>query len=245
MNTDVQVIEPKQSTAATPMHMLQLAVEQNADIDKLQKLMDLQERWEASQARKAFDEAFAAFKAEAITIIKSTLIKDGPLKGKKHANLFDVVVAVTAPLSTHGLTLSWKLSKDEKDWMEVTCVLRHVGGHSESVSMGSAPDTGPGRNAIQARASAKSYLERYTATAILGLAAKEADDDGNGGDKQAPEAPADYENWKADMTAVADEGMARLQAVWSGSAADLRRYATKVDSYWWNTTKAKAQKVAQ
>ncbi len=39
-------------------------------------------------------------------------------------------------------------------------------------------DTGPGRNAIQARGSAKSYLERYTATAILGLAAQDADKDG-------------------------------------------------------------------
>jgi hypothetical protein len=243
---EVVKIEPAQQLpAVTPMQLLQIAVGQGADLDRLQKFMDMQERWEANEARKAFNNAFAAFKSEAVSIIKTTEVKDGPLKGKMHANLHDVVVAVTPALSKHGLSMSWKLSRDEKDWLEVTCNLRHVSGHAESVSMGAAPDTGPGRNAIQARASAKSYLERYTATAILGLAAKEADDDGNGGDKQAPEAPADYENWKADMTAVADEGMARLQAVWSGSAADLRRYATKVDSYWWNTTKAKAQKVAQ
>lgn len=241
-NNEVSVIE-QQLPAVTPMQMLQMAVSQGADLDRLQKLMDMQERWEANQGRKAFNMAFAAFKSEAITIIKSTMVKDGPLKGKMHANLFDVVVAITAPLSAHGLTLSWKLTKDEKDWMEVTCVLRHIDGHCESVAMGAAPDTGPGRNAIQARASAKSYLERYTATAILGLAAKEADDDGNGGEPKAPEAPSEYMNWKADMTAVADEGLARLQAAWAASAADLRRHATKVDSYWWNATKAKAQKV--
>lgn len=173
---------PSESSAVTvtPMHMLQMAVEQNADIDKLQKLMDLQERWEANQAKQRFNEAFSAFKAEAIKIIKRTQVKDGPLKGKFHANLFDVVDAVTPKLSLHGLAISWKLTKDEKDWMEVTCILRHAGGHSETVSMCSAPDSGPGRNAIQARASAKSYLERYTATAILGLAAQDADDDGKG-----------------------------------------------------------------
>lgn len=49
--------------------------------------------------------------------------------------------------------------------------------------MGGAPDTGPGRNAIQARGSAKSYLERYTLTAILGLSAQDSDDDGAGGKK--------------------------------------------------------------
>jgi hypothetical protein len=240
----VTVIEPAQQLpAVTPMQLLQMAVGQGADLERLQKFMDMQERWEANEARKAFNNAFSAFKAEAVTIIKTTEVKDGPLKGKMHANLHDVVVAVTPALSKHGLSMSWKLSRDEKDWIEVTCNLRHVSGHAESVSMGAAPDTGPGRNAIQSRASSKSYLERYTATAILGLAAKEADDDGNGGGKQAPEAPSDYERWKADMTALADEGIARLQAGWKKSAGDLRDYATKSDAQWWTNTKAKASKV--
>lgn len=200
----VVVSEHKQSTAVapvTPMEMLQIAVQRGADLDQLQKLMDLQERYEANQARRQFNEAFAAFKAEAIVIVKSTTIKDGPLKGKKHANLFDVVDAVTPKLSAHGLAISWKLTKDDKDWMEVTCTLRHAAGHAEHVSMGSAPDIGPGRNAIQARGSAKSYLERYTATAILGLAAQDMDDDGNatsGGDCIS-------EKQVDDLMALADE----------------------------------------
>lgn len=181
MNAVVETRQEPQSTAlapTNPMQMLAVAVQQGMPIDTLRELMTLKREWEADEARKMFNEAFAAFKAEAIVIVKNTEIKDGPLKGKKHANLFDVVNAVTPHLSAHGLTISWKLTKDEKDWMEVTCTLRHVGGHSESVSMGSGPDTGPGRNSIQARGSAKAYLERYTATGILGLAAKDADDDG-------------------------------------------------------------------
>jgi hypothetical protein len=63
--------------------------------------------------------------------------------------------------------------------MEVTCTIRHILGHSESVAMGAAPDTGPGRNAIQARGSAKSYLERYTLLAATGMAASDTDNDGN------------------------------------------------------------------
>jgi len=172
----------------TPMHMLSVAVRNGMDVATIKDLMALQERWDANEARKAFNGAFADFKSEAVKIIKRTEVKDGPLKGKFHANLFDVVDATTPPLSKHGLTISWKLTKDDPAWMEVTCTLRHVGGHSESVSMGGAPDTGPGRNAIQARGSAKSYLERYTATAILGLAAQDADNDGKGGkDNKLPE----------------------------------------------------------
>jgi len=183
VNAMVERVNEPQSTAVAvtnPMQMLASAVQQGMPIETIRELMQLKRDWEADEARKMFNEAFAAFKAEAIVIVKGTTIQDGPLKGKKHANLFDVVEAVTPKLSVHGLTIAWKLTKDEKDWMEVTCTLRHLGGHCESVSMGSAPDMGPGRNAIQARGSAKSYLERYTATAILGLAAKDADNDGAG-----------------------------------------------------------------
>jgi hypothetical protein len=83
-------------------------------------------------------------------------------------------------LSRHGLSSSWKLTKDDRDWIEVTCYLRHVGGHEESVSMGGPPDTGGAKNAIQARASTKTYLERYTMKAITGLSEQDDDNDGAG-----------------------------------------------------------------
>lgn len=164
----------------SPPAVIARALTQGVPVADLRELMAMQERWEANEARKAYSAAFAAFKAEAITVFKGTAIKDGPLKGKFHANLFDVVIASTAALAKHGLSASWKLTKDDPAWMEVTCVLSHVSGHSESVSMGGAPDTGPGRNAIQARGSTKSYLERYTLMGILGLAASDKEDDDAG-----------------------------------------------------------------
>ena len=60
----------------------------------------------------------------------------------------------------------------------MTCTIKHVGGHSDSVSLGGPPDSGGAKNAIQARASTVTYLERYTLKAITGLA--EADDDTDG-----------------------------------------------------------------
>lgn len=241
--------QTQQSTTlvVSPVDALLNAIQRHPDmdLDKLRTLIDLKRELQADDARRQFNEAFAAFKAEAIVIVKGTTIKDGPLKGKKHANLFDVVNAVTPGLSAHGLAISWKLTKDEKDWLEVTCTLRHAAGHSESVSMGSGPDVGPGRNAIQARASAKSYLERYTATAILGLAAADADDDGNGGSKQPEEvkAPEGYDRWNADMTALAEEGTEKLQDAWAKSPGEFRRHVVQHDKSWWDETKRKAGKV--
>ncbi len=196
---EAQVVQqPRALVAASPAQLLQIAVERGADLAYVEKLMDLKERHEAAEAARAHAAAVAGFKSEAVTIIKSKTIASGPLQGGKHANLFDVVSATTPALSKHGLSISWKLTKDEKDWLEVTCYLKHALGHVESVSMGGAPDTGPGRNAIQARGSTKTYLERYTATAILGLAATDADDDGAGG---------------------ADGGGSDPLEVWSGRAA--------------------------
>ncbi len=163
----------------SPPQLLAIAVQQGADLDKLERLMDLQERWQADQARRAYNEAFAAFKEEAVTVIKNRTVTNGPLNGKKYAELFAVLEAVTPALSKHGLVASWRLSKDEKDWLEVTCTVRHVGGHSESVSMGGPPDAGGAKNAIQARASTVTYLERYTLKAILGVSEQEDDTDAN------------------------------------------------------------------
>lgn len=166
--------------ANSPMGMMLAAVQQGATLEQVEKMMDLQERWAKAEAKKAYDAAFANFKAEAVKIIKGKDVTDGPLKGKSYAELHDVVNAVTPALSKHGLSSSWKLTRDEKDWMEVTCYLRHVGGHEENVSMGGPPDNGGAKNAIQARASTKTYLERYTLKAITGLSEQNDDTDGAG-----------------------------------------------------------------
>ena len=182
--TAVQMIEDQQpqravSTVATPLDLLRVAVEGGADLDKLERLLALQERWQAAEASKAYSAAFAAFKAEAVAIVRNKEVSNGPLTGKKYASLSSVIDAITPALSRHGLSASWKLTKDEPGWLEVACTLKHIGGHAEVVTMGGPPDQGGAKNAIQARASTVSYLERYTLKAICGVSESDDDDDGN------------------------------------------------------------------
>lgn len=184
MNTDIIEADPPprpQRAVSTADRLLELAVQQGADLDKLERLMDLKQRHDADVARAAYNVAFAAFKAEGVKIMRNRKVTDGPLKGKSYAELHAVVNAITPALSKHGLSMSWRLTKDEKDWIEVTCTLKHEGGHFDTVSMGGPPDTGGAKNAIQARASTVSYLERYTGKAITGLSEQDDDDDGQGG----------------------------------------------------------------
>lgn len=177
----VDLPAPAIADASALMKIIERATQDpNFDVAKLEKLLEVRERWEAAEARKAFNVAFTAFKAEAVEIIKNRQVTDGPLKNKRYAELFSVVNAVTPALSKHGLSASWRLTKDEPQWIEVTCTVRHVLGHAESVSMAGPPDSGGAKNAIQARASTVSYLERYTLKAICGVAEQGDDVDGNG-----------------------------------------------------------------
>ena len=170
--------ESSPAVQITPAAMLTLAASKDVDPDKLQKLMDFAERWQANQARMAFNSAMMAFKTDALRISRNITYSDGPLKGKSYADLFGVVDKLTPALSKNGLSASWKVTKDEPEWIEVTCTIRHELGHSESVTMGGAPDKGPARNAIQSRGSAITYLERYTVLAATGMAVAGQDDDG-------------------------------------------------------------------
>jgi hypothetical protein len=174
---------------ANPMAMLAMAVANNWEPERLRQLMDLNDRFMADQARQAFNEAFAAFKSEAVTVIKNRKVDAGPLAGKRYAELFSVVNAITPALSKHGLSASWKITKDEKDWIEVTCIVKHAKGHSESVTMGGPPDAGGAKSAIQARASTVSYLERYTLKAVCGVAEQGDDGDGGSSDKEVEPDP--------------------------------------------------------
>lgn len=186
-----RAIEVKPAAAVEPSRLLQIAVEQGADIDKLTRLMELQERWEANEARKAFVRAMAAFKAEPMEIYKRKTVEikhreGGGVTTYKHAELCDVVDVVVPMMAKHGLSHRWDVRRDSGR-IHVRCIVTHALGHSESVELDGAPDDSGKKNAIQQAASTVSYLQRYTLLAIVGLATKDQiDDDGQGG-----EAPSD------------------------------------------------------
>lgn len=157
----------------TPTDLLQQAIERNLDIDKLAKLLELKREWDKDQARKAFVEAMNAFKVRPPTIAKT---KAGPKLGNAtspayfYAPLDQVCKAVIEALSQHGITHRWECQQPDGG-IVVTCILTHELGHSEQTTLKAPPDTGPGRNSIQAVASTVTYLQRYTLLSACGLAA--------------------------------------------------------------------------
>jgi hypothetical protein len=172
MTNTVKKIEPGTKVATVdPMAMVQLAVEQNADVDKLSKLMDLQERWEANEARKAFLDAFARFQSEVPRISKT---KAG--HNYKYAPLSDIAEQIRLTLEDCGLSYRFDI-QDTGEIISVTCIVSHRLGHQERTTMTGAPDTSGSKNSIQSRGSTVSYLQRYSLIGALGLTTADEDMD--------------------------------------------------------------------
>lgn len=74
MSTQEIVIHDQKSIATgntvAPMKLIEMAVSSNADIDKLERLLELQTKWEAGQSRKEYLDAMAAFQSALPTIKK-------------------------------------------------------------------------------------------------------------------------------------------------------------------------------
>ena len=187
----------QQQTALVATDSPYLAMAQQAlalgKVDQLDKLLDLQIRWDGEQARKAFVAAMVCFKSEPMEILKSKQVSFQTGKGRteyKHAELSDVTDAVVPAMSRNGLSHAWGV-RQEGGKITVTCTLTHAMGHRESVEIQAGADDSGGKNSIQAVASTISYLQRYTLLSITGMSTTGMDDDGRGHGKGKEEiAPA-------------------------------------------------------
>lgn len=177
----------KAAVDVTPLGILQIAVEQGANVDKLAKLLELQERWQANQARQAYNAAMAKFKQRPPKITKNKHVKFDDTE-YDHATLDHVTEAITETLSAVGISHKWKMCQSPE--ISVTCVLTHEMGHSEETTLKASPDTSGSKNSIQAIGSTVTYLQRYTLLAAVGLAAAGMDNDGRAADEeQKPKTP--------------------------------------------------------
>lgn len=177
--------KPKREVAvqphgANPMTVVERAIEKGITGTDLKELMDLQERWEAGQARKAFDLAMADAQGEMPTLTKNRLVNYPSQKSPtgfvtyRHEDLAEIIETIRPVLKKYGLAHRFRTTQDG-DKITVTCVITGH-GHREENSLSAGRDTSGGKNNHQEIASAVTYLERYTLKAALGLAAA-ADDD--------------------------------------------------------------------
>nr|WP_299379727.1 ERF family protein [uncultured Halomonas sp.] len=167
--------------ASTPIHdstaIIQVieraALNPEVDIDKMERLLQMQERVLDRQALMAYSAAMAAMQTELPSIAERGKGNNG-----HYATLEDIVDTVRPILQRHGFAVSFRIVTQERG-IEVTGVLMHRDGHREETSMLLPADVSGNKNAVQAFGSSTSYGKRYVLCALLNITTRDQDDNGH------------------------------------------------------------------
>jgi hypothetical protein len=190
MNKEIEMgaIEREPSTAvavtndvAAVMQVIERAASNpDVSVEKLEKLLDIQERIFSKNAEIAFNGAMAEMQAELPVITeKGSIIVDQKLRSR-YAKFEDINEAVKPILMKHGFAISFRIDSTNGK-VNVTGILTHRGGHREQTSMELPVDTSGSKNPVQAVGSSTAYGKRYVMEALLNLTSRGQDDDGKRG----------------------------------------------------------------
>lgn len=201
--TSLLPIEDK-ARPPSPMEMAISLKQSGLSTEDMKQMLELQKDYEANEARKEYNKAVAAFKADPPDITKNKKVAYKDVK-YSHATLDHVASAISECMSEHGLSFNWKTNQLDGGLIEVICTMSHRMGHSESTKLSSKPDSTGSKNPIQSIGSTVTYLQRYTLLALTGMATRETDDDGAASGNNAPADPYITENQALDLEALIDD----------------------------------------
>jgi hypothetical protein len=158
------------------------ASDPNVDIDKLERLLEMQERVIGREAKASYFAALAEMQPKLPVIAERGAISTdrGKTVQSTYALWEDVNEAIRPILSEYGFALSFKVRRAEGE-IVTTGILSHRDGHSEETELSLPSDNSGSKNAVQAVGSSTSYGKRYTAFALLNITSTGEDDDGQEG----------------------------------------------------------------
>lgn len=188
MTTATAIAERQEQTAPatvevpatlTPMQMAYQLIQNGAELGSVKEMLAMSRELAADQARRAFDAALSAAKAEIPPILKNRVVDFTSAKGRtnyRHEDMGEIARTVDPILARHGLSYRFRTEQENGGAIKVTCVVAHRDGHAEENALTAGRDESGNKNNIQAVGSTITYLQRYTLKAALGLAASNDDD---------------------------------------------------------------------
>jgi len=216
----------------SPAAIMLQALSQGTSLEQVEKMMDLQERWEKREAEKAFRDAFAAFRGENIIIPKTKFVDRGRAGSFTQAEYSELCQRISPALSKHGFSFRHDQKfgsrrrmiegvEHDVGWVYVTCYLEHKSGHSEVLELEGPPGDLSANTETQNMQVTASYLKRQSLLAITGTATGDEDDEnGLRGATQATDDPDEAVRQKGRDAAM--QGMQALTAWWSKLDAKQR-----------------------
>jgi len=151
------------------------AINPDVDVEKMQRLLDMQERILNKNAEIGFNQAMARLQPVLPVIEKKT-------KGhnSKYAKYEDIEQKVRPLYTEEGFSLSFD-SKRIDDTITYYGTLSHVEGFSKTAQIDLPGDKTGNKNDIQAKASTLTYAKRYLISMLLNIVTVDEDDDGHKG----------------------------------------------------------------
>jgi len=194
----VEKIEPRGPASVLPVQseigalisiIERAARDPSVDIDKMQRLMEMQERIMERNARAAYAAALSEMQPELPVIGRKGRIevREKDAQGKrtgdlqqstKYALWEDINEGIRPVLAKHGFALSFRVGMAQDGKITITGILSHREGHSEDTTITLQHDSTGSKNAVQAVGSSVSYGKRYTAGALLNFTSRGEDNDG-------------------------------------------------------------------
>lgn len=163
--------------------LMEIAVREGGEsVKALERLIDLQERVMARDARKEFFDALAAFQDDVPEINKARTAKITMKSGGSYSYTFapfeEIARTIRPVLKAHGFSYNHTTEGAEGGILSVVCVLRHEGGHEERSVFPVPTQTDAAMSGAQKMGAALHYGKRQSLTAVLGLTTADQDTDG-------------------------------------------------------------------
>lgn len=190
---------PVSDTIAMIQVIERAATNPDVDIDKMERLLAMQERIWDRNAKAEFTTAKLAMRPElpeisprGRIIIREKGKPENIIQETAFARFEDIHEAVMPILTKNGFDLSFKNGMAPDGKVRVTTILSHISGHSEETYFDLPHDSSGSKNAVQAVGSSTSYGKRYGVMNILNIRVCGEDDDGQ--KAGAPDTISDEQN---------------------------------------------------
>lgn len=177
-------IQPQNESAQMLAVIERAAMSKDVDVEKMERLLTLQERLLSRSAEEAFNRSMVSVQTELRAVAADAENKQTHSKYATYAALDKVLRPV---YTSKGFSLSFDTEESATDTVKVICYVSHIDGHTRKYRVlmpadGKGAKGGDVMTKTHAAGSAMSYGMRYLLKMIFNVAIGESDDDGNGGD---------------------------------------------------------------
>jgi len=229
--TDEQALSERKPQA---IDLVALASNPDVSVEKLERLMAMQERMQARYAEECFNAAMADAQKKMRPVAANA---DNPQTKSRYATYTALDSALRPIYSEHGFGLSFDSTESTiQDHVRVLCYVTHRDGGARTYKV-DMPNDGKGAKGgdvmtkTHAQGAAMSYGMRYLLKMIFNVAIGEDDRDGNDPTEpvkrsKSADVPKGFDDWVDSLQDASMQGVAELEKAYGAGAQNFKGILT-------------------